>query len=245
MSRGERVSAAAHDAGQDGPPAGPPPWLNETMQQSIEWRDGDIVVSVPPKSGTTWTMNIVHQLRSGGDPAFADIYAEVPWLEIVPRPDSAIDGLIAAFDAMPSDKRRAFKSHAAPPTLPFQHAGAGLDVRYVVVARNPDEAVASFRPFIAAHSDAWFDLWHVHPNTEDTAERWAGLVAAWARAVAAGRLSGRPWQTWLVIEPTEPREDAAYLHTPNPNRDNFLYPFEGVEWGAEPPGWVAAGASGR
>ena len=86
----------------------------------------------------------------------------------------------------------------------------------------------------------WFDLWHVHPNTEDTAERWAGLVAAWARAVAAGRLSGRPWQTWLVIEPTEPREDAAYLHTPNPNRDNFLYPFEGVEWGAEPPGWVAA-----
>lgn len=155
------MSAAAHEAGQDGPPAGPPPWLNETMQQSIEWRDGDIVVSVPPKSGTTWTMNIVHQLRSGGDPAFADIYAEVPWLEIVPRPDSAIDGLIAAFDAMPRDTRRAFKSHAAPPTLPFQRAGAGLDVRYVVVARNPDEAVASFRPFIDAHSDAWFDLWHV------------------------------------------------------------------------------------
>jgi hypothetical protein len=34
-------------------------------------------------------------------------------------------------------------------------------VRYVIVARNPDEAVASFRPFIAAHSDAWFDLWQV------------------------------------------------------------------------------------
>ena len=60
---------------QSGPPPGPPPWINDTIQQRIEWRDGDIVVSVPPKSGTTWTMNIVHQLRSGGDPSFADIYA--------------------------------------------------------------------------------------------------------------------------------------------------------------------------
>ena len=131
------------------------------MQQQIVWREGDIVVSVPPKSGTTWMMNIVHQLRSGGDTAFADIYAEVPWLEFVPRPDSTLDGLIAAFDAMPRDRRRAFKSHAAPPTLPYQKPGAGPDVRYVVVARNPDEAVASFRPFIAAHADGWFDLWQV------------------------------------------------------------------------------------
>ena len=155
------MTTATHEAQHDGPPAGPPPWINDTIQQQIEWRDGDIVVSVPPKSGTTWTMNIVHQLRSGGDPAFADIYAEVPWLEIVPGPDCALDDLVAAFDAMPRDRRRAFKSHAAPPTLPFQRHGAGPDVRYVVVARNPDEAVASFRPFIQAHSDAWFDLWHV------------------------------------------------------------------------------------
>ena len=45
---------------------------------------------------------------------------EVPWLEIVPRPDSTIDGLVASFDAMPRDRRRAFKSHAAPPT-PHSH----------------------------------------------------------------------------------------------------------------------------
>lgn len=143
------------------PPGGPPPWIDETIQQQIEWRDGDIVVAVPPKSGTTWTMNIVHQLRSGGDPSFGDIYVEVPWLEFVPRPGTTVADLVATFDAMPRDRRRAFKTHAAPPTLPYQPPGAGPAVQYVVVARSPDEAIASFRPFIDAHADAWFDLWHI------------------------------------------------------------------------------------
>jgi aryl sulfotransferase len=161
-----RVVGVAHmqtsdELAPDGPVAGPPPWIDETIQQRIEWRDGDIVVSVPPKSGTTWTMNIVHQLRTGGDTAFADIYGEVPWLEFVPRPGADVADLAATIDRMPRDRRRAFKSHAAPPTLPYQAPSSGTDVRYIVVVRNPDEAVASFRPFIDAHSDAWFDLWQV------------------------------------------------------------------------------------
>jgi len=145
--------------------AGGPPWLDATIQEKVAWRDGDIVVSVPAKSGTTWAMNIVHQLRSGGDPAFADIYAEVPWLEIVPCPDTDIDELVGAFDSMPGGTRRALKTHAAPPTLPFQRSGAGPDVRYLVVVRSPDEAIASFRPFISGHSDAWFDLWQFDRDT--------------------------------------------------------------------------------
>src|SRR5262249_38320023 len=59
-------------------------WIDAEIQQRVEWRDGDVVVSVPVKSGTTWTMNIVHQLREGGDPHFEDLYVEVPWLELVP-----------------------------------------------------------------------------------------------------------------------------------------------------------------
>jgi sulfotransferase family protein len=146
------MGALSHESAvENGPPAGPP-WLDETIQKKIGWRDGDVVVSVPAKSGTTWAMNIVHQLRSGGDPSFTDIYAEVPWLEIVPRPDTDLDDLVDAFDAMPQETRRALKSHAAPPTLPYQRPGAGPDVRYLVVVRSPDEAVASFRPFTSAHS---------------------------------------------------------------------------------------------
>ena len=37
-----------------------------------------------------------------------------------------------------------------------------------------------------------------------------------------------------MIDPADPGQDAVYLHTPNPNRDNFPYPFTGVTWGAEP-----------
>ena len=159
-------------------PAGPPPWIDPSLQGQVAWRDGDVVISVPPKSGTTWMMNIVHQLRSGGDDSFADVYAEVPWLELVPKPDSDRDAIISAFAAMPADRRRAFKSHSAPPDLPYQAPGAAPDVRYLVVGRNPDEAVASFRPFLAGHSDAFFELWGVEPGEilgPDFAAYFAGM----------------------------------------------------------------------
>jgi hypothetical protein len=142
------------------PPEGIP-WINPVIQQQVTWRDGDIVVSVPVKSGTTWMMNIVHQLRSGGDADFADVYLEVPWLEFVPGPESRIEDLVAGFDAMPHDRRRAMKTHSAPGDLPYQEPGSGADVRYVVVARNPDEAVASVLPFLQGHTEAWFDKWGI------------------------------------------------------------------------------------
>ncbi len=188
------MSTTTPEAEHAGPPQGPPPWINPTMQQRVGWRDGDIVISVPPKSGTTWTMNIVHQLRSGGDTSFFDIHEEVPWLELVPNPDSDLDAIVERFDAMPNDRRRAFKSHGAPPELPFQRAGAGPDVRYIAVVRNPDEAVASFRPFIASHSDEFYAMWGADPaplvgpdfatyaagfGTHVLAPRVFGFVASW------------------------------------------------------------------
>jgi aryl sulfotransferase len=146
----------------DGPPGGgPPPWINPEIQGRIEWRDGDIVISVPVKSGTTWTMNIVHQLREGGDRDFADVYAEVPWIEFVPGPRATVEELVARLDAMPNERRRAFKTHSPPPAVPYHAPGSGKDVKYVVVVRNPDEALVSLHPFIEAHSDALFDLWKI------------------------------------------------------------------------------------
>lgn len=138
-----------------------PMWIDPDFQQKIRWRDGDIVISVPPKSGTTWTMNIVFQLLTGGTADFQDIYAEVPWIEFLGHPDETPQAVLDRVAAMPANRRRAFKTHAAPPRVPFLPQGGGTEVKYVVVFRNPEEALVSFRPFIAKHSQDWLDLWQV------------------------------------------------------------------------------------
>jgi hypothetical protein len=144
----------------EAPPAGPP-WIQPAIQQQIKWRDGDIVISVPAKSGTTWTMNIVHQLLTGGTDDFRDIYEEVPWIEFLGHPEQAFEEVLDRVEAMPTDRRRAFKSHSAPPDVPFIAGGSGRDVKYVVIFRNPEEAMVSFRPFLGQHTDEWYDLWQV------------------------------------------------------------------------------------
>ena len=140
---------------------GGPPWIQPGNQQHINWRDNDVLISVPAKSGTTWTMNIVYQLLNGGDADFEDVYAEVPWIEFVTRPGQPLTELLDTLEAMPADKPRAFKTHSAPPDLPFFDAGSGKQLKYIVVARNPEEALVSFRPFLGQHNDAWFDLWEM------------------------------------------------------------------------------------
>ena len=94
----------------DNAKGGLPPWTNPEMHHQIPWRDSDILISVPIKSGTTWTMNIVYQLLSGGDPHFQDIYAEVPWIEILTRPGMPVQELIDRVGGMTRDRPRAMKT---------------------------------------------------------------------------------------------------------------------------------------
>lgn len=139
------------------------PWIDREIQKRIGWRDGDVVISVPPKSGTTWTMNIVYQLFTGGTAEFRDIYEEVPWIELLGYPGQPHQEVLERIDAMPTTRRRAFKTHSAPPNIPFIAQAAGRDVKYIVVFRNPEEALVSFRPFLEKFSDDWLDLWQ-HPR---------------------------------------------------------------------------------
>jgi len=136
-----------------------PPWINPERQQGIEPRDGDIWISVPAKSGTNWMMNIVHQLLTGGDADFDSIYHVVPWPEFVERPGQPAKEVHDRIAAMPRGKRRAFKSHAAPPDLSFVKVGSGRDTKYIVVCRNPEESLVSFKIFLDEHTDAFYDLW--------------------------------------------------------------------------------------
>jgi len=138
-----------------------PPWLNPETQKGVVARDGDIWISAPVKSGTNWTMNIVHQLLTGGDASFDSIYSVVPWPSFVERPGQPPQEILDRIEAMPASRRRAIKTHAAPPEMPFIKAGTGKDVKYLVVCRNPEEAVVSFKIFLDQHTDAFYDLWKV------------------------------------------------------------------------------------
>jgi len=92
----------------------------------------DIVITPFGKSGTTWTQQIFHTLRTRGDMAFDDISRVVPWIETADRLNLDIN----------ADQRaepRGFKSHLDYDAMP---KGA----KYINVIRHPvDAAFSSFK----------------------------------------------------------------------------------------------------
>lgn len=133
-------------------------WYDPSLQTKTPFIAGDTILAVPGKSGTTWTMNIFHQLRTGGDADFADIYAEVPWPELRERPDQPDEELVERWANMPAP--RAFKTHSQPGDGPGDFATFRNDLKYVVVFRNPEEAIVSFKPFLEAQSLKMWELFN-------------------------------------------------------------------------------------
>ena len=134
-------------------------WVDPTLQTKVTYRAGDTMICVPPKSGTTWTMNIFHQLKTKGDPDFEDIYAEVPWVEFREGPDQSDEELLERWAKMASP--RGFKTHSFPNTQPGGLMQYRDDLKYVVVVRNPEEALVSFKPFLQSFNPKLFDYWQV------------------------------------------------------------------------------------
>ena len=105
---------------------------------ATELRPTDIVVTPYGKSGTTWTQQIVHALRTRGDMDFDDISRVVPWLEV-----SAALGI--DLNAEQKANPRAFKSHLAWDDMP--RGG-----KYINVVREPAAAAISMFRF----QEGWF-----------------------------------------------------------------------------------------
>lgn len=100
-------------------------------------RKDDVFVVTYPRSGTTWTEQIVHLIANGGEQGNDLLGDAVPWLETLPNRPQGYDGFLEGMTG-----RRFFTSHLPWSLMP----GAGQpDGRYVYVARNPkDVAVSSF-----------------------------------------------------------------------------------------------------
>lgn len=110
----------------------------ELMTDNLRWdalelRDGDIVISTPPKCGMTWTQRLVSLLVFDGPELPGPLSTVSPWLDQTIRP---IEEVIAILDAQ--RHRRFIKTHT-----PLD--GLVLDdrVTYLCVGRDPRDAAVS------------------------------------------------------------------------------------------------------
>ena len=98
------------------------------------FRPGDIVISTPPKCGTTWTQMLCALLIFDG-PAFPAPLEQVsPWLDMCTRPLAEVTAALAA-----QTHRRFIKTHTPLDGLPW-HA----DATYLVVGRDPRDVAISY-----------------------------------------------------------------------------------------------------
>ena len=96
-------------------------------------RPGDIVISTPPKCGTTWTQNIVGMLVTGQTEFDRPMRDLSPWL------DQRVHDVEATMDVLDGyDHRRWIKAHAPLDALPWHD-----DITYVAVGRDPRDVAVS------------------------------------------------------------------------------------------------------
>ncbi|MGP6087686.1 sulfotransferase domain-containing protein [Antarctobacter jejuensis] len=101
-------------------------------------RAGDIVVSTPPKCGTTWTQAILAMLIAGDPLVDAQTSMKSPWIDINVRD---LDEVMSRLEAQ--DHRRQVKTHT-----PFDGIPIWPHLRYITVYRHPIDVHFSFRKHV-------------------------------------------------------------------------------------------------
>ncbi len=109
------------------------------------FRPGDIVISTPPKCGTTWTQMLCALLIFEGPDFPGPLDLISPWMDMCNRPVADVWGSLAT-----QTHRRFIKTHTPLDGLPERP-----DVTYLVVGRDPRDVAISFE-----HHDANMDFEH-------------------------------------------------------------------------------------
>ena len=99
----------------------------------LDPRPTDVIVATYRKCGTTWMLQIAHQLRTCGSMDFDDICDVVPWLEVCNQMGRPVDVEQVA-------NPRVFKSH-----LPWEALPKGG--KFICVLRDPGDALVSLYHF--------------------------------------------------------------------------------------------------
>ena len=146
--------------------------------------------------------------------------------------------------------------------LPFEYSVVPSWFGPIRVRRSEDPDFDQLRPrrkvrgrrrrYRILHRDAarfavrptgWYDFVHWHVDWDGVGNlRWrerrehlSALFTMFRRLLAETAEWTTPHQVWLQIDAYDASQDAVYLHTPNPNRENFPHQFEGTDWDAPIP----------
>lgn len=108
--------------------------MDSARWEDFSFRDGDVVISTPAKSGTTWLSMCCLVLIHGQPTLPAPMSKLVPWLDQVLAP---IDEITARLDAQ--QHRRVIKTHTPLDAVPWDER-----VTYVGIGRDPRDTLLSF-----------------------------------------------------------------------------------------------------
>lgn len=127
----------------------PPDCIYEgSLTESAKWqqyvaRAGDVIVSTPPKSGTTWTQGILGLLISGDPQVDANPSVNAPWFDTNFSNTPHVLSTLAA-----QTGQRHVKTHTPLDGVPYWDS-----LHYICVYRHPIDVYFSARKHVANYSD--------------------------------------------------------------------------------------------
>jgi len=91
--------------------------------------------------------------------------------------------------------------------------------------------------------EGWFDMWHTHldfyghgnNSLKIRREHIKAHIALYNSFLEKLRTIGKPYQLWIELVDEDASFDSVYIHTPNPNEDNFSLKIENINWDSSVP----------
>ncbi|MEC2056519.1 hypothetical protein I6J18_22680 [Peribacillus psychrosaccharolyticus] len=94
--------------------------------------------------------------------------------------------------------------------------------------------------------EGWFDTWHTHldfygfgnNSMKIRREHIRAHIVLYNSLLEKLRTFDKPYQLWIGLVDEEAGLDAVYIHTPNPNEDNFPLKMEDLNWDCTVPNYL-------